>query len=146
MRKSHWRLIMLVYLLVLVMTIVMVRSSWSELPPGVAAALRTKQLSHLEFVLGIATLLALTVGYIGMFLCWGPSRHIYSVALLGKLSYSLAVPWSAQIARVVFLGNLELLLDGVLITLIWAGPAKHLFNTKRPDPALTLHGQGADGL
>lgn len=73
-------------------------------------------------------------GLIGMFCCWGPSRYLF---LAGVMSQIFLLPlfalWTVYTGWQEMFGELELLLDGVILTLCFWGPAKHLFEKRKVD-------------
>lgn len=79
-----------------------------------------------------ATLLAGLVGFIGMLCFWSAARYIYLIAVFLKiLAMFLMVSWIVRTNWESFLGDLELFLDGVILTLCCLGPAKHLFEKEK---------------
>lgn len=71
------------------------------------------------------------VGLIGMFIFWSLSRYIYLVAVFLKILASpLMASWMVETGWESLFEELELFLDGAILTLCLLGPAKHLFEKK----------------
>lgn len=85
----------------------------------------------LLFPLLIGVLGAGLVGFIGMFCFWSPARHIYLIAVLMKILVTpLMTAWSVHTGWESLFGEMELFLDGIILTLCIVGPAKELFIKK----------------
>jgi hypothetical protein len=85
----------------------------------------------LQGIFLISVLAAGLVGFIGLFCFWSPARYIYLVAILLKIICApLLGSWMVYTGWEELFGELEIFLDGVILTLCLLGPAKHLFEKK----------------
>jgi hypothetical protein len=69
------------------------------------------------------------VGFIGMFFLWYIAPFLFAVSIVGKHFSGpyLQVFWSIKNGWETLLGSLELFMDGVILTLVFFGPARPLF-------------------
>ncbi len=85
-------------------------------------------LTFLAAGLGLAITVAALVGIVGMFFFWSPARYIYAASLILMIvTMFVSSPWGIFTRWSGLLGEFEKLLDGVILTLALAGPAKDLF-------------------
>lgn len=79
-----------------------------------------------------ALLLAAFVAIAGLFYFWSPSRYIFLAVTIVKIFLlPLCIIWMVHTGWQGMFDELELLLDGVILTLCFFGPAKHLFEKKK---------------
>jgi hypothetical protein len=79
-------------------------------------------------IIGISCLLAGVVGFVGMFFFWPQAPFIYFSGVASKILFSPLLP--VKNPRTVWenmCGEIELFLDGLLMALVFFGPAKNLF-------------------
>lgn len=67
------------------------------------------------------------VGILGMFLFWRFSPWVFGGAVIGKILLFRLPFWKVASGLESILSELELFLDGVILTLALFGPARHLF-------------------
>lgn len=87
-------------------------------------------LTFLYIILRIsqAILLAALMSIVGLFYLWSPSRYIFLAVTICKiLLIPLCIIWMVPTGWQVMFDELEVLLDGVILTICFFGPAKHLF-------------------
>lgn len=77
--------------------------------------------------LGILTILLTVVGYIGLLLFWRPSRYIFFSAIALQLLFPFSARWSVANSYVSFINSVELLFNGMILALIFWGPASRFF-------------------
>jgi len=136
MSRSQFRWLLVGYLAVVVLTILSDTMSASLIPKAVKeleASLQAQSPpSLLLLALMVATLCAGLIGFIGMFCFWPLSRRIYLIAIFLKILASpLIMSWKVETGWESLFGELELFLDGVILTLCLAGPAKRLFDKQQ---------------
>ena len=79
----------------------------------------------------ISPLILGLLGFIGMFCFWSASRYIYFIAIALKILQILTMEaWMVYTNWDSFFVEIELFLDGVILTLCLLGPARHLFENK----------------
>lgn len=66
-------------------------------------------------------------GVVGMFLFWRFSPWVFGGAVFGKILLFRLPFWKISTGLETMLTELELFLDGVILTLALFGPARHLF-------------------
>jgi hypothetical protein len=66
-------------------------------------------------------------GLLGMFLFWRFSPWVFGGAVIGKILLFRLPFWRVSSGLESMLSELELFLDGVILTLALFGPARHLF-------------------
>jgi len=137
MTKTQFRLVLVAYLLVLVLSLIvgdltenMVPEVVREMSPAVTSQSGLFILSLFVYMIVLAA--AGIVGIIGLFCFWPPARVIYLVVVLLKVIASpVVLVWLAKTGWDTFFGELEFLFEGVIITLCLVGPAKHLFKPNK---------------
>jgi len=67
------------------------------------------------------------VGFIGLFFRWHLAPWIFAGSLAGKILLFPSVFWKVRSGLEDMFSDLELLLDGVILTLVFFGPARPLF-------------------
>jgi len=67
------------------------------------------------------------VGILGMFLFWRFAPWLFGGAVIGKILLFRLPFWKVSSGLESMLSELELFLDGVILTLAIFGPARHLF-------------------
>ena len=85
------------------------------------------------FDLGLAVLLmiSLAVGLIGLLCLWNPARYIFAAAVVGMIMVSpLYSLWWVHTSWELIFFETSRLLEGVIIALVYFGPAKVLFTRK----------------
>jgi hypothetical protein len=84
---------------------------------------------------GVALFIVLTmiVGWSGMFLRWSVGRHLFSLSQALMITLSLACKWDVTSGLAGFFGGATLLLAGLIIALVFWGPAKQLFVRTEPN-------------
>lgn len=138
MTRAQFRWLLGAYLVVVVLNIAVGAFTESLVPKAVRdleTVLPTQSLPAL-LVLGaflVGVLGAGLTGLIGMFCFWPPARVVFLVAILLKTLASPAMAtWLVTTGWEAIFAEMELLLDGVILTLCLVGPAAHLF---RREPA-----------
>ena len=132
--KTQFRILLTSYVFVVIFTIL--SDFWTT--AVVPDAVRQLEPSHITqpmsvLLLAMLFLIGITgiVGFIGMFRLWAPARYIFLIAVLLKvLGSPLLTPWVALTAWETVFGELEIFLDGAILTLCIFGPAKKLFEKK----------------
>lgn len=134
--RTQFRYILVVYIVVFVLGIT-VDSLTNSLVPAAVRELEpwlSTQYQFLRLVFCVALLGAGLIVFVGMFCFWSPARHIYLVTVFVKILASpLMGTWSVETGWGSAFGGLELLLDGVILTLCLVGPAKHLFKKQQKE-------------
>jgi len=137
MSKKQFRWLLTGYIVVVIMTILtdywtasLVPDTVKQLEPSTPIQSLPLRLLMLAFILCL--LGAALVGIFGMFFFWAPARYVYLVGVLLKILLSpiLAV-WSVDTGWETLFVELELFLDGVILTLCILGPAKDLFEKRK---------------
>jgi hypothetical protein len=101
----------------------------SSAKPNRAEILKRKPKAYLGlFALTAALVIGCTIiGFVGMFFFWHVAPWIFACGVAGQILLFPAVFWSVQSGLVHRLNELELLLDGVILILVFFGPARQLF-------------------
>ena len=134
--KAQFRWLLASYILVVALSVLSDFWTASAVPDAVKQlepSLPTQSMPLLLLLLGflLCVLGAGLVGFIGMFCLWAPARFIYLVAVLLKILASpVLAPWMVDTGWESLFGELELFLDGMILTLCLVGPAKELFMKK----------------
>jgi hypothetical protein len=126
----------LLYVYALVVTLGFVVGKFVLLPDHVVSAkpnrmdiLRRKS----KFYLGVFTLTNTlvigcgAVGFIGMFFLWQFTPWLFAGSIAGKIFLFPTTFWKVRSGLDDMLSEIELLLDGVILTLVFFGLARHLF-------------------
>jgi len=80
----------------------------------------------------ILLIIVLLIGLVGMFFFWKPSRFFFlAIVLVSILFYPVLYPWYVDTAWDRLLTAFGDVFDGVLLALIFFGPAKPLFTPAR---------------
>jgi len=134
--STQFRWLLATYALVVILTVASDFWTGSAIPIEVQQlenALPTQSMPLLLLLLAflVSVVLAGLVGFIGLFCLWSPARYIFLVGVLFKIvSLPLLASWTVTTGWESLFGELELLLDGVILTLCILGPAKELFLKK----------------
>lgn len=75
----------------------------------------------------VLTILLTIVGYIGLFLFWRPSRYIFLFAIAFQLLFPFSARWRVANSYVGFFNEVELFFNGMILALIFWGPANRFF-------------------
>jgi hypothetical protein len=137
MKRRTFRLIVCAYFLLVAAGIICGEFISSVVPPEILKSVPINfPESNIIVILGFcmfgAIILAGIVGVIGLFFFWPPSRYIYLAAVLsGIILEPVMRPWYIHTGWTEIFGGLEGLLSGVIITLVFLGPARNLFERER---------------
>ncbi len=101
-----------------------------KLEPPLLPQTHSLPLLLLQGVFVISLLGAGLVGFIGMFCLWSPARYIYLIAIFFKITSTPLTLWMVHTGWEELFGEVEIFLDGVILTLCLFGAAKHLFKNK----------------
>lgn len=144
MRRTHLRLILAGYVLVVIGGILAGQETEVVIPAPVLDAQKEAMCIHLHNVpLAASAVSVLLVGelvaLVGLFLCWNPARFVFALVVLGKaLLNPVVAPWFVLTGAFRVFGELELLMDGAIAVLVLWGPARPLFLRQavaQPEPA-----------
>ena len=86
-----------------------------------------------KFYLGVFTLTNVLVigcgvtGFIGMFFLWRFAPWLFVAGIAGKVMLFRTTFWKVRSGLEDMFSEIELLLDGVILTLVFFGPARHFF-------------------
>jgi hypothetical protein len=135
--KNQFRCLLVIYVIVAVVPILAEDRMASTIPdvvkdlepPGFQPS-KSLLLNILTGLFLISVLCAALVGFIGMFCLWSPARYIYLIAVFFKITYSPLTLWMVHTGWRELFGEMEIFLDGVILTLCLLGSAKHLFESK----------------
>jgi hypothetical protein len=137
MTRKEFRWLLAGYIIVVTLTILSDFWAASAVPDIIKAqepSVKPAQFLPLYLLQGaflFSVLGAGLIAYIGMFCFWSPARYIFLAAVLLKIiSPPIFVPWMIHTGWEELFGELELFLDGVILTLCFLGPAKNLFENK----------------
>ena len=67
------------------------------------------------------------VGFVGMFFRWNLAPWLFALGIACKNLVGPYFNWTVRSSWEQMCDNLELLLDGAILTLVFFGPARHLF-------------------
>lgn len=81
--------------------------------------------------LALSILLIGLFGLLGMFFLWSKARYLFTISIFLAIILQLVEPWGIHTRWSTFLGNVEALCAGIIISLTWWGPAKTLFEEKK---------------
>ena len=82
----------------------------------------------LAFVFSFSTIVICGLaGFIGMFFLWPPAPCLFSIYVAAPILASSLLSHTVQSGIEELFGHLETFLEGVILTLIFFGPAKDLF-------------------
>jgi hypothetical protein len=100
-------------------------NSWNSL--GLRSDTRIALLWAIWLVFGVFAW-AGVAGLIGMFFLWRPGCFLFLAGVCARVLFPLTlVSWQTKSMWVGLFGELQLLLDGLIIALVFFGPAKALF-------------------
>ena len=68
------------------------------------------------------------IGLVGMFLLWSPSRHVYMLSAVSRAVLPAFFAWMPHSGIDLTVRACWLLLDGLVLGLVFWGPAAPLFN------------------
>jgi len=137
MPKRRFRTLLSVYFLCVILSATTGPIEKRVIPPDVlhrAEGATFVLMPEIAFVIRVtvASILAAgivtwVVGYIGLWFFWRPSRYLFMGAVLFKIAASLGAVWGASSGFGRALGELELLLEGVIVCCSFWGDARPLF-------------------
>jgi len=131
MSKTAFRCLLAAYVIVRIGVLFLYNKGGDNVPESVMQLLPSSQYSISYLVVAIVNGVFIPLGVIGMFCLWPLARYIWIIGLAAfYLGTLLLVPWLVLSKWAALLGEIEFLLEGVILVLIFAGPAKDLF-TKR---------------
>ncbi len=143
--KTKFRLLLLVYIIIVVLnglsdiwTESVVPEIVKQLEPSLPPTESTLAWL-LQGVFLFSSLFAGLLGFIGMFFFWSVGRYIYLIGVVLKIVIGLLMTsWIVNTGWEHFFGEVELFLDGVILTLCLYGPAKYLFIKKVEESQIRL--------
>lgn len=133
MNKAQFRWLLIAYVVVLAMTVIPELYRHLVIPDVVlklepAFATESTSFTLLKLIYLLLSLGAGLIGIIGMFCLWRPGRYFFLLGVAMKIfSFPLFLSWGAATGWSIFFTDIELLLDGTILTLAMFGPAKYLF-------------------
>jgi hypothetical protein len=126
-QKSHFRLLLVAYLAIFMGGLCVAAGRQSLIPPVVNESEQLAPEPTAATVLLIVGQVLWLAGVLGMLLFWSPSRYVFLGAMGALAVYSFSVPWHAQTSWQSLFVKLIWMLGGVVLTLVFFGPAQHLF-------------------
>jgi len=128
MQRKHFIFILIAYIVVIIGGGVSVSLTRFLIPSAVVEIEEMDEPSLSVLIIGPIIILGAVVGLIGMLCFWRPAIYIFTAAVIAKIILSpILGTWKAVASWETVFGELEILLDGIIITLIFFGPAKNLF-------------------
>ncbi|MBI3850479.1 MAG: hypothetical protein HY298_09465 [Verrucomicrobia bacterium] len=134
MTQQQFNVLLCVY--ALVVTLGFVVGKFVLLPDHVVSAkpnrmdiLRGKSKFYLA-VFTLANTLVIgcgVVGFIGMFFLWQFAPWLFAGSITGKIFLFPTTFWNVRSGLDHMVNEIELLLDGIILTLVFFGPARNLF-------------------
>lgn len=73
-------------------------------------------------------ILLTVVGYLGLFLFWRPARYMFLCGVILQALCEYSARWSVTNSYENVVDTIEVLFNGVLLALIFCGPAKEFFS------------------
>ncbi len=134
MTKKQFRWILCVYCAIVAASFIVEYLTESMVPENIPKMEPGWMISFplIAIIICVVMLTVGLVGLIGMFCCWGPSRYLFLTAVMSSIFLlPLFALWTVHTGWYEMLGQLELILDGVILTLCLFGPAKHLFEKRK---------------
>lgn len=134
MTRQHFIILLLVYGAVVFLGVM--AGKVSRLPDQVQSAKpnrmeilkqRSRIYVGLFAITSILVVICGIVGFLGMFFFWRFAPWIFGLGVFVKTLFFRTVFWKVQSGLEHMFNELELLLDGVVLTLVFFGPAKQLF-------------------
>jgi hypothetical protein len=97
----------------------------------------TPQVFRIVVIMAIgATILTFMTGLFGMLFLWNIARYLYLIAMVAILCWEFASPWVVRSSVTTFLNEIDMLYNGVLVYVVFFGPAKIYFVRKYPKAIL----------
>lgn len=134
MTQAQFIALLCVYVIVVVLTFVADR--FTQVPEHVVSAKPNRQEilgRKSKLYIGVFTIVnALVIGcgvvaVIGMFFFWHIAPWLFAGSVAARIFLFATLFWKVRSGLEDMLNEIELLLDGVILTLVFFGPARHLF-------------------
>ena len=78
----------------------------------------------------IMTILFVIVGIIGMYFFWNPARYLFLASAILMTLLAFSSKWDVGSCYNTAIGGISVLLEGMIISLVFWGPAKVYFKVK----------------
>jgi len=132
MQRKYFIFILILYIAIIVSGGIVEVLTEFMIPPSVVEMEKAAKGSLLILIIAPLVLLSGIIGLIGMFCFWEPAIYIFTTAIIAKIVLNPTLgEWKAMTRWDQVFSELEILLDGIIITFIFFGPARKLFIRKR---------------
>jgi hypothetical protein len=145
MTRNAFRLLLLFYILLFILgTINIFMIEGKFIPSDIIERAKKAEFIFMDdtpFVIQVIivaimglTILTGFVGFLGMLFFWSKSRYLFALAIILRILLTFSEKWGVSSSLNSFLGEFVTLLDGIIICLIFWGPAKSLFEIRKGKP------------
>ena len=142
MTKKVFRFLILFYILVVIMNIIPAFFEDKYVPSDImerAVKAQFKLFDNISFqiqLIIVTTVLCFTILFaisslLGMLFFWSKSRYLFALAATMKILLAFSSKWNVSSCFDSALGGLEMIFEGIIISLVFWGSAKPLFEKKK---------------